>query len=210
MELAKLNTSLFSRKEANVKRKITGLVLVLVMVTTIFGVEPVGVSAATTWTVDDDGPADFSRIQDAIDAAVGGDTVQVAAGTYYENITLKDGVEVLGAGADVTTIHDDSPPGGGYCSEPVVTAIEVGSGTKLDGFTITNSPDYCGGYGGGMYNYNSWAVVSNCAFTGNRADYGAGMYNKDSSPTVTNCTFAETGLASAAPAPGCAIVTPRR
>ena len=37
-------------------------------------------------------------IQDAIDGAVSGDTVQLAAGTYYERITLKNGVAVIGAG----------------------------------------------------------------------------------------------------------------
>jgi len=57
--------------------------------------------------------------------------VHVAAGTYYENITLKDGVEVVGAGADVTTID-------GSGNGPVVTANNVGSEAKLDGFTIAN------------------------------------------------------------------------
>ena len=32
---------------------------------------------ATTWTVDDDGKADFDNIQDAIDAAVDGDEIVV-------------------------------------------------------------------------------------------------------------------------------------
>ena len=90
-----------------------------------------------------------------------------------------DGVEVLGAGADVTTIH-------GTGSGSVVTADGVGSGTTLDGFTITGgSADY----GGGMYNHNSSPTVTNCNFSGNSADDGGGMYNNDSSPVVTNCTF---------------------
>jgi len=110
--------------------------------------------------------------------------VHVAAGTYVENIILKDGVEVLGAGADVTTID-----GGGAGS--VVTAIGVGSETVLDGFTITNgSVPTWGDGGGGMYNLNSSVTVLNCLFSNNLAlSDGGGMYNFDSSPTVTNCTF---------------------
>ncbi len=156
------------------KRKITGLVLVLVMAVTIFGVAPVSVSAATINV-----PGDYATIQEAIDAASPGDTINVAAGTYYENITLKDGVEMLGAGAGVTIID-----GGG--SGSVVTAVGVGTGTKLDGVTITNgSADE----GGGMYNYNSSLAVTNCTFSGNTADDGGGMFNYYSSPEVTNCIF---------------------
>ena len=128
-------------------------------------------------------PGDYGTIQAAIDAANAGDTINVAAGTYYENITLKDGVEVLGAGADVTTIN-----GGG--SGSVVTANDVDSATKLDGFTITNGSAT---YGGGMHNNNSSPMVTDCTFSGNTAtDYGGGggMYNdNNSSPTVTGCTF---------------------
>ena len=38
----------------------------------------------SVWTVDDDGPADYGSIQAAINDAVAGDTVSVAAGTYTE------------------------------------------------------------------------------------------------------------------------------
>ncbi|UCE99799.1 MAG: hypothetical protein JSV82_01670, partial [Planctomycetota bacterium] len=61
-------------------------------------------------------PGDSNTIQAAIDAASYGDTVAVATGTYEENIILKSGVEVIGAGASATTID-----GGGAGS--VVTAI---------------------------------------------------------------------------------------
>ena len=63
--------------------------------------------AVTTWTVDDDGPADFSTIQEAIDAASPGDTIYVEAGTYYENIVVdkhKYNIGIIGAGSEVTTL----------------------------------------------------------------------------------------------------------
>jgi pectin methylesterase-like acyl-CoA thioesterase len=37
---------------------------------------------ATTWTVDDDGKADFDNIQAAVDAASNGDEILVMPGTY--------------------------------------------------------------------------------------------------------------------------------
>jgi hypothetical protein len=43
-------------------------------------------------------PGDYPTIQAAIDASSYGDTVQVAAGTYNEDITLKSGVTVQEAG----------------------------------------------------------------------------------------------------------------
>ena len=43
---------------------------------------------AITITVDDDGPADFDNIQDAIDNASDWDVVEVQPGTYYEDINF--------------------------------------------------------------------------------------------------------------------------
>ncbi|MBA7692164.1 hypothetical protein ES703_100722 [subsurface metagenome] len=131
-------------------------------------------------------PDDYPTIQAAIDAAFAaeGGTVNVAAGTYYENIEMLDNVIIQGSGANVTFID-----GGG--SGSVVTANNVGSNVKLDGFTITggNATSTVGGAGGGIsLQYNSSANISNCIIIGNSADlYGGGISVHKSSPIISNC-----------------------
>ncbi len=129
----------------------------------------------------------YPTIQSGIDAASAGDTVHVAAGTYNEQITLTDGVKLLGAGASITTID-------GSNNGSVITAINVGSATQIDGFTIINGTgtydnSYLGYFGGGIYDNNASPTVSNCIFTKNSA-IGGGIANRwGSSPTVSNCVF---------------------
>jgi hypothetical protein len=90
------------------------MVLVLVAALGVALVPASPVQAQTTWYVDDDncpGPgtgtqADpFCKIQDAVDAASAGDTINVAAGTYTEAVTVTPGSDltIQGAGRDVTT-----------------------------------------------------------------------------------------------------------
>lgn len=54
---------------------------------------------------------DFSKIQQAVDAAAGGTTIEVQAGTYQENLTLrnKDGLTLKGAGTDQVTLDGNGP-----------------------------------------------------------------------------------------------------
>ncbi|MBN1944226.1 MAG: lamin tail domain-containing protein, partial [Bradymonadales bacterium] len=50
-------------------------------------------------------PADYLSIQAAINAASAGSAVMVAAGDYTENVSLKSGVSLVGAGRDLTTLR---------------------------------------------------------------------------------------------------------
>jgi len=87
-----------------------------------------------TWTVDDDGPpADFSKIQDAVNAASPGDTIRVFDGIYPEwNLVLnKDNLSLIGENKDNTIID-----GMNYGWILTITAQNV----TVTGFTIQKSP----------------------------------------------------------------------
>jgi hypothetical protein len=148
---------------------------------TTTGTDPDGEGPATIFGYDA-----FDMIQDAINIIASPGTVYVIAGTYYENIVLKNGIEIRGSAPHRCVIN-----GGGNGS--VVTAINVDSTTKLYGFTITNGTGTIvstARYGGGIYMENSNPNISNCLFEGNSAYLGGGIYDRNySSPTVNNCTF---------------------
>jgi parallel beta-helix repeat protein len=183
-------------------RRFLSLLLALGLVLSLNLVTALPVLAVPEVWVDDDfdastpgwGVTHFDSIQDGIDAAdLGGATVHVAAGTYNEDITLANGVSVLGAGAGVTIID-------GTGLNPVVTAgSTVAAGMVLDGFTITGGST---SYGGGMYNNNASPTVSNCVFTGNSAFSGGGaIYISSSShPTIINNTLITPSPATRPPA----------
>jgi len=58
-------------------------VTIALLVTTVFALRATApASAQTTWTVDDNGSADFIHIQDAVDSAQPGDVILVLAGAY--------------------------------------------------------------------------------------------------------------------------------
>ncbi|MBN2494593.1 MAG: lamin tail domain-containing protein [Deltaproteobacteria bacterium] len=91
-------------------------------------------------------PGDFATIQEAIDASHADDIIQVGAGDYHENLSLKPGLILMGAGMDQTVLHGQilMQPG----DPQVVTEFRV----TADGASGL-SPDVgirklCGGLGG--------------------------------------------------------------
>jgi parallel beta-helix repeat protein len=101
-----------------------------------------------TWIVDDDGPADFSTIQEAVNAAAPDDTITVRAGTYIENVEVTKSITLIGENSNNTMID-----GGEGASVVNVTNVY---NVEIRGFTIQN-----GGYG--IYLYES----SNATISGN-------------------------------------------
>jgi len=61
-------------------------------------------ASPTTWTVDDNGPADFDSIQEAINNASSGDTIFVHIGTYYEHVVINKTITLVGEDNNFTII----------------------------------------------------------------------------------------------------------
>ncbi len=167
----------------------------------------------TTWYVDDDAPGDpgpgdpsvsdpnengsqehpFDAIQEGIDAAVDGDEVVVADGTYtgYGNRDLDYGGKAI-------TVRSENGP------ENCIIDCEAGpddwywgfyfcnnetSSTVLNGLTIMNGYADCGG---GIYCYGGASpTIINCIIAGNEAiSFGGGIYCRGTT-TIVGCTFSE-------------------
>ena len=77
-------------------------------------------------------PEDHSTIQAAIDAAEENDLVLVEPGRYTENLTLRDGVDVVGRETARTLIAPDD------ASLPTVTIADV-TGLRFSNFTLIDS-----------------------------------------------------------------------
>jgi len=92
------------------KKIISGITLTLLllsMLTLVFNIQTVK-AVPTTWTVDDDGPADFSSIQEAINTARGWDTIFVHSGTYYENVVVNKTVSLIGENKNNTIVDGNA------------------------------------------------------------------------------------------------------
>jgi parallel beta-helix repeat protein len=89
-------------------------------------------SPAHTWTVDDNGPADFDNIQEAINYANSSDTIFVHIGTYYEHVVINKTITLIGEDTN-STIIDGSETGN------VVHITKDASNVTVEGFTVRNS-----------------------------------------------------------------------
>jgi len=95
------------------KRKaVSGTLLMLLlanMLALAFNIQPVK-AEPRTWTVDDDlqeyPAADFTKIQEAVNAAATGDTIVVYPGTYSENVDVNKSLTIKSEnGTDVTIVR---------------------------------------------------------------------------------------------------------
>lgn len=141
-----------------------------------------GAAVATTHHV----PSDFSSVQAAIDAAVTGDTVLVAPGTYAEAIDFHGkGIAVLASGGPELTVLQ----GFGYALPQSVVTFASGEGPDalLEGFTITGGWAYDGG---GIHCEQSSPTIRGNHITGNFAgDFdvtgrGAGLFARLGAPRI--------------------------
>ena len=107
--------------------------------------------------VDDDGDADYSKIQDAIDNASNGDTIYVKSGTYNESIMIFKPITLIGENKDTTIIDRYSKTSKYF----VKSTIDIyADNITIDGFTI-NDNSYA------IKIYSDYNKISNNVFTDN-------------------------------------------
>lgn len=140
-------------------------------------------------------PSQYATIQSAINAAVNGDVVLIANGTYggVGNYNIDFGgkaIKVQSASDNATLCIVDCTGGRGFIFQRGETAAAV-----VRGLTITRG-GVAGNGGGILCQSNSNPTITRCIISSNIAQTGGwtggaggGMYCNNSSPTVTDCTF---------------------
>jgi len=137
-------------------------------------------STAQTITVKQDGTGMFTAIQEAIDAAVSGDTILVWPGTYYENLYIEGKNLTLGS-LNLTT----GDPA--YIAQTIIDGNNSGSCIVLwrnitaliQGFTIQHGSGWENGLGttagGGIYIFTQCDLnINQCVVQDNSSDAGGG------------------------------------
>jgi len=112
------------------------LILIILFTFLLSGSVSLARNQNKTIYVDDDGGVDFTRIQDAINAASNGDTIFVYSGIYYENILIDKSIILQGEDKSSTIID-----GGGSGDVIYISSNEV----TISGLTVKNSginPDW--------------------------------------------------------------------
>jgi parallel beta-helix repeat protein len=123
-------------------------------------------------------PEDYPTIQDAINAAINGQTILVAPGTYIENINfLGKAITVKSTDGPGTTIID-----GRYFMSVVTFNNSEASTSILEGFTLINGDAY---WGAGVRCIGSSPTIKNNSITQDCvSNKGWGIYLVDATNTT--------------------------
>jgi len=105
--------------------------IMLISVFNVFLPVETCVASGNTIYVDDSGGANYTNIQDAIDAVNESDTIYVYSGTYNENIVINKTLILTGAGSGSTAINGNGDH-----------TIKISADTvSISGFKIENTGD---------------------------------------------------------------------
>ncbi|MBC8320989.1 MAG: T9SS type A sorting domain-containing protein [Bacteroidetes bacterium] len=160
----------------------THVKLLIVFITVLLSVH----SLANIVTVKQDGTGDYTIIQNAVNAAVDGDTVLVWPGTYYENVNFIGKNITLGSLMLTTgdenykyiTIID------GYNNGSCIMFKAGETDAILFGFTLQHGSGYLDlpfneTYGGGVFIDHSSASIYNCVIKENKSSLQSGGVHCD-------------------------------
>jgi len=150
---------------------------------TLICVLPVFTSQATIITVDDNGPANFDNIQDAINSSGLGDTIVVKPGTYNRSIFFNN---------KPVTLTSEDPDDQNIVESTIITvdsgysvSFDFGEGhnSVLTGFTITGRGIHC--YG------TSPTILKNII----RACSGHGIHGEDNAEPLISANTISSNVA---------------
>jgi len=140
----------------------------------------------------------FKTIQEAMDAASGGDEIWVKKGTYNlsSQINVDKAVGIYGGFSGGETKRDERNPSTNVTKidgkSSVYHCFYATSDATLDGLTITGGnsdgswPDNSGG---GIFIDKSSPVINNCIISENSAAFGGGIFNSNCTTTIISCTI---------------------
>lgn len=142
------------------------------------------------------------RINEAVGKVASAGTVEVRAGSYTEDVVLSDTIDLVGAGADVTTIVGVS---GGQPGTVMIGASATD--VLVEGFTLTrDNTDWLdpGLNVGGMFVQGAGAEIRNNVFTHNRTGFYVGWNNGVADLSIHNNEIVDnrTGVFFQSAAPG--------
>ncbi len=119
----------------------------------------------------------YQTINKGLEAAENGYTIQIAAGTYNENIKVNKQVTIIGEDPETTIIQGD-----GTSSVIALTA----DGCRIEGLKVTGSSAYFGS--GGIEIRSSSNTIRNCIITENNSE-GIYVAQNALSNTITHNTI---------------------
>jgi len=124
-------------------------------------------------------PQQYGTIQAAIDAAQAGDTVLVAPGSYFENLSIGKSLNLRSVGGAPSTVID-----GGRIA-PVLVARGTGAeNISVSGLTITNGFHGEALDAGGLHFDSVVAIVSDSVVRDNMGCIGTGISSVTSAMTI--------------------------
>jgi len=164
------------------------LVVLSIAVIMFCAIQATAVVAGTMYVLPD-GSGDAPTIQAGLELCATGDTVLVAAGTYYENLVWPgvDGIVLMSeSGPDVSTID------GSAAGRVITINTGVDATTTIDGFTIQNGYTVNQAGAGILCANGSAPTIINNHITQNNATgstgvaSGGGIFCNGSSPAILN------------------------